>query len=79
MLIAPAIRCDAFAPRGPYHHTLDCVDRVSLIINPRDIPAVIKELKQHRFHLFPAVNTLFGAIARHPDARRGQHEVRRRP
>ena len=36
MLIAPAIRCDAFAPRGPYHHTLDCVDRVSLIINPRD-------------------------------------------
>ncbi|MFD2238220.1 long-chain-fatty-acid--CoA ligase [Aureimonas populi] len=40
-----------------------------LITNPRDIPAVIKELKAHRFHLFPAVNTLFGAIARHPDAR----------
>jgi hypothetical protein len=36
MLIAPAVRCDAFAPRGPYRHTLDCVDRVSLIINPRD-------------------------------------------
>jgi hypothetical protein len=36
MLIAPALRCDAFAPRGPYRHTLDCVDRVSLIINPRD-------------------------------------------
>lgn len=36
MLIAPAVRCDAFAPRGPYRRTLDCVDRVSLIINPRD-------------------------------------------
>ncbi len=36
MLIAPAVRCDAFSPCGPYHHTLDCVDRVSLIINPRD-------------------------------------------
>ncbi len=36
MLIAPALRCDAFAPRGPYRHTLDCVDRMSLIINPRD-------------------------------------------
>jgi len=40
-----------------------------LIINPRDIPAVIKELKAQPFHLFPAVNTLFGAIARHPDAK----------
>ncbi len=38
-----------------------------LIPNPRDIPALLKELKAHRFHLFPAVNTLFGAIARHPD------------
>jgi len=36
MFIAAAVRCDAFAPRGPYRHTLDCVDRVSLIINPRD-------------------------------------------
>lgn len=36
MLIAPALRCDAFAPRGPYRHTLDCLDRVSIIINPRD-------------------------------------------
>lgn len=36
MLIAPALRCDAFAPRGPYRHTLDCINRVSMIINPRD-------------------------------------------
>ena len=40
-----------------------------LIPNPRDIPATLKALKQHAFHSFPAVNTLFGAIARHPDAK----------
>ncbi|MCW4117070.1 AMP-binding protein [Aurantimonas sp. MSK8Z-1] len=40
-----------------------------LILNPRDIPALLKELKRHRFHFLPAVNTLFGAIARHPAAR----------
>jgi long-chain acyl-CoA synthetase len=38
-----------------------------LIPNPRDIPAVMKELSQHRFHSLPAVNTLFGAMANHPD------------
>ena len=40
-----------------------------LIPNPRDIPATLKTLKGHKFHSFPAVNTLFGAIARHPDAK----------
>jgi long-chain acyl-CoA synthetase len=38
-----------------------------LIPNPRDLPAVIKELTKHRFHIFPAVNTLFNALANHPD------------
>jgi long-chain acyl-CoA synthetase len=38
-----------------------------LIPNPRDLPAVFKQLKGERFHSFPAVNTLFNAIARHPD------------
>ncbi|HEX6722839.1 MAG TPA: long-chain-fatty-acid--CoA ligase [Burkholderiaceae bacterium] len=38
-----------------------------LIPNPRDIPAVLKELAQHKFHSFPAVNTLFNALANHPD------------
>jgi long-chain acyl-CoA synthetase len=33
-----------------------------LIANPRDIPAVLKELSQHKvFHSFPAVNTLFNS------------------
>ncbi|MEO6409434.1 MAG: long-chain-fatty-acid--CoA ligase [Burkholderiaceae bacterium] len=38
-----------------------------LIPNPRDLPAVFKELKGIKFHSFPAVNTLFSAMANHPD------------
>jgi long-chain acyl-CoA synthetase len=38
-----------------------------LIPNPRDIPAVLKDLSRERFHSFPAVNTLFNALANHPD------------
>ena len=37
-----------------------------LIPNPRDLPAVFKEISQHKFHSFPAVNTLFNAMANHP-------------
>jgi long-chain acyl-CoA synthetase len=37
-----------------------------LIPNPRDIGAVLKELSRHRFHSFPAVNTMFNAMAQHP-------------
>ena len=44
--------------------------RSVLIPNPRDIPAVCQELSKHRFHIFPAVNTLFNAIANHPDAQK---------
>jgi long-chain acyl-CoA synthetase len=38
-----------------------------LIPNPRDLPAVLKELSHHTFHSFPAVNTLFNGLANHPD------------
>ncbi len=38
-----------------------------LIPNPRDIPGMLKELARYRFHSFPAVNTLFNAMAHHPD------------
>lgn len=38
-----------------------------LIPNPRDLPAVLKELSGHRVHSFPAVNTLFNGLANHPD------------
>jgi len=38
-----------------------------LIANPRDIPAMFKDLKRQPFHSLPAVNTLFNAMANHPD------------
>jgi long-chain acyl-CoA synthetase len=38
-----------------------------LIPNARDIPGTLKELSAHKFHSFPAVNTLFNALANHPD------------
>ena len=38
-----------------------------LIVNPRDLPAVFKELQGEKFHSFPAVNTLFNAMANHAD------------
>jgi long-chain acyl-CoA synthetase len=38
-----------------------------LIANPRDIAALLKELSRQKFHSFPAVNTLFNALANHPD------------
>ena len=38
-----------------------------LIPNPRDLPAVIKTLSQYKINQFPAVNTLFNALANHPD------------
>jgi long-chain acyl-CoA synthetase len=38
-----------------------------LVPNPRDLPAMFKELSKHRFHSFPAVNTLFMAMANHAD------------
>lgn len=38
-----------------------------LIANPRDIPGFIKELKQHKFHVFPGLNTLFNGMMNNPD------------
>jgi long-chain acyl-CoA synthetase len=41
--------------------------KLILIPNPRDIPAVLKELSKHTIHSLPAVNTLFNGLANHPD------------
>ncbi len=41
--------------------------KLILIPNPRDIPGVLKELRKHVIHSFPAVNTLFNGLANHPD------------
>lgn len=38
-----------------------------LIPNPRDIPGFIRTLAKYRVHLFPAVNTLFNALANEPE------------
>ncbi len=38
-----------------------------LIPNPRDLPALFKDLRGQTFHSFPAVNTLFNAMLHHPD------------
>ena len=38
-----------------------------LIANPRDLPGMFKELSGEKFHSFPAVNTLFNAMAHHPE------------
>ena len=37
-----------------------------LITNPRDLVSLIAELKKHRFHVFPAVNTLFNGLINQP-------------
>jgi long-chain acyl-CoA synthetase len=41
--------------------------KLLLIPNPRDLPGLIRTLGTHRVNLFPAVNTLFNALANHPD------------
>ncbi len=38
-----------------------------LIPNPRDIPGFVKTLSRHRVNMFPAVNTLFNALANDAD------------
>ena len=38
-----------------------------LIPNPRDIPGFVRTLAKHRVNMFPAVNTLFNALASEPD------------
>jgi len=38
-----------------------------LIPNPRDIPGLVRTLGRHRVNMFPAVNTLFNALANDAD------------
>jgi long-chain acyl-CoA synthetase len=40
------------------------VGAVSILIpNPRDIPGLVKDLQKHKINAFPAVNTLYNALA----------------
>lgn len=36
VFVAPALRCDALAPRGPYREMVDGLERFTLVINSRD-------------------------------------------
>ncbi|MBM3407194.1 MAG: long-chain-fatty-acid--CoA ligase [Betaproteobacteria bacterium] len=36
-----------------------------LIPNPRDLDALVKEIRPHRVNIFPAVNTLYNALVNH--------------
>ncbi|MBK9322931.1 MAG: AMP-binding protein [Bdellovibrionaceae bacterium] len=38
-----------------------------LITNPRDLPALIKDMKKHPFTLMTGVNTLFNGLLNHPE------------
>jgi len=41
-----------------------------LIPNPRDLPAMVAELKKHPFNVFPGLNTLFNALLNNEDFRK---------
>ncbi len=66
----------AFCPLPLYHifaFTVNCMGLFSmgarniLIPNPRDLPAVIKDIKTYRPTIFVGINTLFNALLNHPD------------
>ncbi|MEE2732669.1 MAG: AMP-binding protein [Pseudomonadota bacterium] len=66
----------AITPLPLYHifsFTVNCLGMMShgacnvLITNPRDIPAFVKELANHRFTCFTGLNTLFVALMNNPD------------
>jgi long-chain acyl-CoA synthetase len=40
-----------------------------LIPNPRDLPALIKEIRPYQVHMFPAVNTLYNALTQSEEFR----------
>lgn len=65
-----------FCPLPLYHifaFTVNCMGLFSmgarniLIPNPRDLPAVIKDLKKYPPSIFVGINTLFNALLNHPD------------
>lgn len=69
----------AIAPLPLYHiyaFTSNCMAMAMtgnhnvLIPNPRDIPAFINEVKKHKFTSLVGINTLFTALARHPEFRK---------
>lgn len=69
----------SLCPLPMYHifaFTVNCLALMSLgcpsvlIVNPRDIPSLVKEWKKYKVSIFPAVNTLFIALLNNEDFRK---------
>ncbi len=74
--VLPEREVVALCPLPLYHifaFTVNCLAFMSvggrnvLIVNARDLPALIKEWRTHRPNIFTGVNTLFNALLNHPD------------
>lgn len=74
--VLPEGKVIALCPLPLYHifaFTVNCLAFMSvggrnvLIVNARDIPALIKEWRKYRPNIFTGVNTLFNALLNHPD------------
>ena len=44
-----------------------------LIANPRDLPALVKEMQKHKIHVFPGLNTLFNALMNNAEFQKLDH------
>lgn len=44
-----------------------------LIANPRDLPSLIKDMSQHKIHIFPGLNTLFNALMNNAEFQKLDH------
>ncbi|MBP2548173.1 long-chain acyl-CoA synthetase [Neorhizobium galegae] len=44
-----------------------------LIANPRDLPALVGEIRKHRIHIFPGLNTLFNALLNNAEFQKLDH------
>ncbi|MCC6462106.1 MAG: AMP-binding protein [Saprospiraceae bacterium] len=76
MPVLPEGKVVALCPLPLYHifaFTVNCLAFMSvggrnvLIVNARDIPALLKEWRTHRPNIFTGVNTLFNGLLNHPD------------
>ena len=76
MPVLPEGKVVALCPLPLYHifaFTVNCLAFMSvggrnvLIVNARDIPALIKEWRRHRPNIFTGVNTLFNALLNNAD------------
>lgn len=76
MPVLPEGKVVALCPLPLYHifaFTVNCLAFMSvggrniLIVNARDLPALIKEWRAHRPNIFTGVNTLFNGLLNHPD------------